>query len=146
MFGGISALLALILLTVFFGCFFHARPAAALPNRLDEEKFAGVPAPTALDFTANGRMLFTSKPGQLYVVDGEARPEALDLGPNVCSNSQRGLLGAAFDPDAAGTSFRINDIGGRSWEEIDRAGRRRLRLGPLLGSLRHPLPRRHGVC
>lgn len=25
----------------------------------------------------------------------------------------------AFDPDAPGTSFRINDVGGASWEEID---------------------------
>jgi glucose/arabinose dehydrogenase len=25
----------------------------------------------------------------------------------------------AFDPDAAGTSFRINDVGGQEWEEID---------------------------
>jgi glucose/arabinose dehydrogenase/PKD repeat protein len=28
----------------------------------------------------------------------------------------------AFDPDAVGTEFRINDVGGREWEEID-AGR-----------------------
>ncbi len=27
----------------------------------------------------------------------------------------------AFDPDAAGTSFRINDVGQDRWEEIDRA-------------------------
>jgi hypothetical protein len=27
----------------------------------------------------------------------------------------------AFDPDAAGTSFRINDVGQADWEEIDRA-------------------------
>jgi glucose/arabinose dehydrogenase len=27
----------------------------------------------------------------------------------------------AFDPDAMNTSFRINDVGGKSWEETDRA-------------------------
>ncbi len=65
-----------------------------------EKKVADVPAPTALDFTPDGRMLVTSKPGQLYVVDGGNRSVALDLGrPSVCSNSERGLLGVAVDPD-----------------------------------------------
>ena len=29
----------------------------------------------------------------------------------------------AFDPDAAGTSFRVNDVGQNAWEEIDRGTR-----------------------
>jgi glucose/arabinose dehydrogenase len=101
--------------------FLSCQACGGVTERFDEEKFADVPAPTALDFTPNARLLVTSKPGQLYVVDGGVSSKALDLGPNVCSNSERGLLGVAFDPDAAGTSFRINDVGGQSWEEIDRA-------------------------
>ena len=41
-----------------------------MPNGFDKEKVADVSEPTALDFTPNGRMLVTSKPGRLYVFDG----------------------------------------------------------------------------
>jgi glucose/arabinose dehydrogenase len=44
-------------------------------------------------------MLVASKPGQLYVVDGGQRSIALGIGGRVCSNSERGLLGVAMDPD-----------------------------------------------
>ena len=97
--GRVSVGLALVLFAGLFGCFFHAGPAVALPNGFEDEKIADVPAPTALDFTPNGRMLVTSKPGQLYVFDGGQRSVALDLGPEVCSDSERGLLGVALDPD-----------------------------------------------
>ena len=33
------------------------------------------------------------------MVGGGQRSVALDLGPDVCSNSERGLLGVAVDPD-----------------------------------------------
>ena len=101
MFGRVSAGLALLLLAGLFGCLIHAEPAMALPNGFEEEKFADVPAPTALGFTPNGRMLVTSKPGQLYVVDGGQQSVALDLGSDVCSNAERGLLGVAVDPEFA---------------------------------------------
>ena len=52
--------------------------------------------PTALDFTPDGRMLVASKTGQLYVYgqngDRLANP-ALNLGPEVCGNSERGCSG-----------------------------------------------------
>jgi glucose/arabinose dehydrogenase len=96
----VSAGLGVILWAVIFGCFFHARSAVALPNGFDQNVVADdLTAPTALDFTPDGRMLVTSKPGQLYVVDGEHRPKALGIGGRVCSNSERGLLGVAVDPD-----------------------------------------------
>src|SRR5215217_6022321 len=96
----VSAGLGVILWAVIFGCFFHARSAVALPNGFDQNVVADdLTAPTALDFTPDGRMLVTSKPGQLYVVDGERRPKALGIGGRVCSNSERGLLGVAVDPD-----------------------------------------------
>jgi len=44
----------------------------------------------------------TSKSGQLHVFDqngNELSSPALDIGSRVCSNSERGLLGVAVDPD-----------------------------------------------
>jgi glucose/arabinose dehydrogenase len=98
--GRVSVRLVLILFMDLFGCFFYARSAVALPDGFDKEIFLDdVTDPTALDFTPDGRMLVTSKPGQLYVADGGRRSVTLDLGPDVCSNSERGLLGVAVDPD-----------------------------------------------
>ena len=82
-----------------FGLFFHARSAEALPSGFGQRTVAQVTEPTALDFTPDGRMLVTSKPGWLYVVDGGNKSVALDLGSTVCSGSERGLLGVAVDPD-----------------------------------------------
>ncbi|MBA2713570.1 MAG: PQQ-dependent sugar dehydrogenase, partial [Rubrobacteraceae bacterium] len=78
---------------------FYARPVAAVPSGFDERKVIDVPEPTGLAFTPDGRMLVGSQPGQLYVVANGSRSKALDLGPDVCSNSERGLLGVAVDPD-----------------------------------------------
>jgi glucose/arabinose dehydrogenase len=94
----VSAGLVLILWAVIFGSFFHARSAVALPNGFDQKKVADITMPTALDFTPDGRMLVTSKPGQLYVVDSGTKSVALDLRSRVCSGSERGLLGVAVDP------------------------------------------------
>jgi len=69
----------LVLLVGLFGCFFRVESAVALPNGFDKENVVEVPAPTALDFTPDGRMLVASKPGQLYVVDKGQRSVALDL-------------------------------------------------------------------
>ncbi len=78
-----------------------AGPAAALPPGFTDTKVTDSFLPTALDFTPDGRMLVTSKSGQLYVYGpgGEklANP-ALDLGSETCDNSERGLLGVAVDP------------------------------------------------
>jgi glucose/arabinose dehydrogenase len=95
----VSASLVLNVLAGLFGGFLHVRSAEALPNGFTEEKVADVPEPTALDFTPDGRMVVTSKPGQLYVVDGGRRSIALGIGGRVCSNSERGLPGVAVDPD-----------------------------------------------
>lgn len=104
---GVLVPLTLTLLIGLFTCFIYTEPAAALPNGFGDAKVADVPAPTALDFTPDGRMLVTSKSGQLYVVANGRRSEALDLGSDVCSNSERGLLGVAVDPDfeEAGHNF-----------------------------------------
>ncbi len=49
----------------------------------------------------------------------------------------------AFDPDAAGTSFFVNDVGAARWEEIDR-GRRGADYGWNLCEGRHDNPGRPG--
>jgi hypothetical protein len=50
---------------------------------------------TALGFTPDGRMLVTSKPGQVYAYENRQRRQILNLGPETCDNSERGLLGVA---------------------------------------------------
>lgn len=59
-----------------------------------------------------------------YTGSGSARCNV--TGRTVATNCQetfavglRNPFRMAFDPDAAGTSFRINDVGGGFWEEID---------------------------
>src|SRR5690606_23628049 len=65
-----------------------------------DELVARVPAPTALAFTPDGRMLVTTQSGELRVIKGaQLLPQpALTLGSQVCSNFERGLLGVAVDP------------------------------------------------
>ncbi|MDQ3793601.1 MAG: PQQ-dependent sugar dehydrogenase, partial [Actinomycetota bacterium] len=93
--------ITLALLVGLFACFVCAKPASALPSGFSDAKVVDVSQPTALAFTPDGRMLVTSKPGQLHVFDQGGNPLAspvLNLGPEVCDNSERGLLGVAVDP------------------------------------------------
>jgi glucose/arabinose dehydrogenase len=80
--------------------------AATLPAGFDDTQVAAsISQPTALAFAPDGRLLVTSKAGQLRVVRGGtllAAP-AIDLSARVCSQSERGLLGVAADPD-----FQVN--------------------------------------
>jgi len=75
-------------------------PAAAVtPAGFVDELVATVPAPTALAFTPDGRMLITTQLGQLRVVQGGSllAAPALDLSSILCTNIERGLLGVAID-------------------------------------------------
>jgi glucose/arabinose dehydrogenase len=73
-------------------------------GQFEDTLVASVPLPTAFAFTPDGRLLITSKNGQVYVYrDGLLEPPALDLSSRLCSNSERGLLGVAVDP-----AFRDN--------------------------------------
>jgi glucose/arabinose dehydrogenase len=81
------------------------------------EGFADTPVvtnaglPTALAFTPDGRLLFTTLTGQLRVYENGAllNTPALDLTAKTCSNSERGLLGLAvdstFDAQAPGDDY-----------------------------------------
>jgi glucose/arabinose dehydrogenase len=75
--------------------------AAVVPAGFaDELVTSGVPAPTALAFTPDGRLLVAGQGGTLHVVAGGALQPlpALDLTASTCSDSERGLLGVAVDP------------------------------------------------
>ena len=61
--------ITLALLAGLSACFFCVKPAAALPSGFSDSKVADVFQPTALGFTPDGRMLVTTKPGQLQVFD-----------------------------------------------------------------------------
>jgi len=79
----------------------------AVPAGFTDGLGASVPAPTALAFAPDGRMLVTSKQGQLRVYkDGNLlQSPALDISSRVCANSERGLLGVALDPDFATNGY-----------------------------------------
>ena len=80
---------------------------AAVPAGFEDSVVATVPAPTALAFTPDGRLLITTQPGRLYIVQNDtllATP-ALDLAGVLCANSERGLLGVAVDPSFATNGF-----------------------------------------
>lgn len=89
---------------------FVAKPAsaAATPPGFADSLVANVGAPTGLAVMPDKRLLVTTQPGKLQVIDknGEmlARP-ALDLAGKVCTNSERGLLGVAVDPDFASNNY-----------------------------------------
>jgi glucose/arabinose dehydrogenase len=75
--------------------------AATLRAGFEDRLVASVGGPTALAFTPDGRMLVASRAGQLRLHEkGELLPTpALDLSDKICSNSERGLLGVAVDPN-----------------------------------------------
>src|SRR5687768_6949625 len=79
------------------------RAAPLLPSGFSDELVASVDAPTAIAFTPDGRMLVTTQPGTLRVVQGGTLvpSPAVDLSARVCANSERGFLGVAVDPSFA---------------------------------------------
>ena len=99
--------IALALIAGISTVFLCVKPAATLPSGFNNNVVANVSTPTALAFiSSDGRMLITTKTGQLQVYK-EGTPgttQALDISDKVCSGmTERGLLGVAVDPD-----FEIN--------------------------------------
>jgi glucose/arabinose dehydrogenase len=82
-----------------------AADAPALVAGFADEPVANVPFPSSLAWTPDGRMLVTSTPGWLYVVQNDALvpTPALNITPKVCSNGEQGMVGVEVDPD-----FRTN--------------------------------------
>jgi glucose/arabinose dehydrogenase len=82
--------------------------SAAVPSGFTDELVATVAAPTAFAFTPDGRMLITTQSGNLRVrtAAGALLPNPVfSLGTRVCTNSERGLLGIAVDPNFAANRF-----------------------------------------
>jgi glucose/arabinose dehydrogenase len=78
-----------------------------VPTRREDALVANIGGPTAIAFAPDGRLLITTQGGQLRVYQNGnllATP-ALDLSSRVCSNSERGLLGVAVDPDFTNNNF-----------------------------------------
>jgi glucose/arabinose dehydrogenase len=71
--------------------------ASTVPADFEDALVVHVSAPTAIAFTPDGRMLITQQTGTLRVFHEGTLGSALSL--SVCSNSERGLLGVAVDPD-----------------------------------------------
>jgi glucose/arabinose dehydrogenase/PKD repeat protein len=80
--------------------------AATVPAGFTDVSLFNVPGPTALAFTPDGRMLVTTQGGDLRVYKSGSllAPPALDL-TAVCTDSERGLLGVAVDPDFAANRY-----------------------------------------
>lgn len=80
--------------------------APQLPPGFSDTVVANVPAPTALTWTPDGRMVITSKPGRVIVrhEDG-TRTAALDISARVCDEIERGLVGVAVDPNFVTNRF-----------------------------------------
>lgn len=103
--GRLLTVLAMALLAGLVALLSLVAPAETLPGGFSDTKFAAASLPTALAFTPDGRMLVTSKSGELYLYDeaGDRIPNAASGDPwvlklLVCGNSERGLLGVAVDP------------------------------------------------
>ncbi|HEX5716935.1 MAG TPA: PQQ-dependent sugar dehydrogenase [Thermoanaerobaculia bacterium] len=77
--------------------------AAAVPAGFTDSLVATVGvSPTALAFTPDGRLLITRQAGVLQIYQGGtllATPALTFPSTQICSNSERGLLGVAVDPD-----------------------------------------------
>lgn len=89
--------------------FFLERPAAAAttPAGFEDRLVVDVSNPTAMAFTPNKRLLIGTKNGQvrLYKDGASGTSQALDISKKVCSNSERGLLGIAVDPNFASNQY-----------------------------------------
>lgn len=99
-------LLAVVLTASLAGTALVGSPSvaqAAVPAGFTDSRVASVVAPTGLAATPDGRLLVSSQRGQVRVVKNGtllATP-ALDLSSRICTNSERGVLGVAADPDPA---------------------------------------------
>src|SRR5919112_2406558 len=91
------------LLAVLLLILLQTKPAspATLPPSFEDRLLTSINKPIALAFTPDGRMIIATQPGQLRVYkNGQlVQTPALDISGKLCTNSERGLLGVAVDPD-----------------------------------------------
>ncbi len=81
------------------------RAAATPPDGFVDERVADIGSPTDMAFTPDGRLLVTRQDGTVHVVRNGvlASQPAVDLTSRTCSNSERGVLGIAVDPQFQAT-------------------------------------------
>ena len=86
-----------------------AESPAAVPSGFTDTLFVAVGSPTDLTFTPDGRMLVTSQGGTLRVYNaaGALLGSQTIPGNQICTNSERGLLGVAVDPSHAVNRLRL---------------------------------------
>src|SRR5437762_9313319 len=78
--------------------------AATLPAGFSETRVAtGLASPTAMAIAPDGRIFVAEKGGTLRVVKNSSPLATPFLTVSVSTQSERGLLGVAFDPD-----FNVN--------------------------------------
>lgn len=73
-----------------------------IPAGFEDLPVVSVTQPTDLAWTPDGRMIVTSKLGEVRIVDAAGNliaTPAIDLGPTLCTNVERGLGGVAVHPD-----------------------------------------------
>ncbi len=81
---------------------------AAVPAGFTDTLVASLSSPTALAFTPDGRLLLTRQPGVLNVYqDGAllATPALTFPASSICTESERGLLGVAVDPEFSSNRY-----------------------------------------
>lgn len=81
--------------------------ASTLPTGFEDRLLATAAKPTALAFTPDGRLLVATQPGQLRVYKNGTllQTPALNISGRICSNSERGLLGVAVDPNFSANHY-----------------------------------------
>src|SRR5918994_1549287 len=81
--------------------------ATILPAGFEDRLLASAAKPIALAFTPDGRMLIATQPGQLRVYKNGTllQTPALNISGRICSNSERGLLGVAVDPNFSANHY-----------------------------------------
>ncbi len=82
--------------------------AAAVPAGFTDSLVTTLGAPTALAFTPDGRLLITTQSGVLRIYQGGAllgTPALTFPASSICTNSERGLLGVAVDPEFVPTGY-----------------------------------------
>ena len=103
----VSQLLSTIFLAAFFCLPAISTQAANLPPNFEDTLIANIGAPTSLVFTPDGRLLVTTQTGQVRVYQNGVllTSPAIDLNARLCTNSERGLLGIAVDPNFSANHF-----------------------------------------
>ena len=102
------SLVVVVLLVGVSVVLFDTRSAAAkVPNGFSDKRVTSVKSPTAMAFTPDKRMLISTQPGVLRMRKGGATSTSrvLNISRRICSNSERGMLGVAVDPNFSSNRY-----------------------------------------